>query len=147
MTLQTLSFGFGALLLLAGLLGGGIEIRELKIPRISPPIRVASMVLGVIFLGLAFIIIPEVDNGSVRMSDIDWDTDRHGRDIGGGGIPLNKEDPKLCLEKCRDTTQCMAWAYQLRNGKPYCWLKHAVPPPKKRVGFSSGTKIIIKNTQ
>ena len=80
MTLETLSFGLGALLLLTGLLGGGIEVRDLKIPKISPWVRGASFVLGAGFLGLAFNMTPgqttddAVSGRSAVMSDIDRDT-------------------------------------------------------------------------
>lgn len=74
-----------------------------------------------------------------NMSGIDWDIDRHGLDF--DGIDLPEDNPKLCLEKCRDLTLCKAWAYQLLNKKHRCWLKHEIPPPFRRTGFSSGIKM------
>ena len=57
----------------------------------------------------------DTSNGPVSMSDIDQDTDRHGMDF--AGIDLPKEDPELCKVKCREDMKCMAWAYQIRNGR------------------------------
>ena len=52
MGVDALTFALGALLLLVGILGGGFELRELKIPTVSKPVRVVSLVAGV-FLTLA----------------------------------------------------------------------------------------------
>ena len=145
MTLEILSFGLGALLLLTGLFGGGFEVRELKIPKISQSIRVVSMGLGVVFIGLALTNSSVLDklisalSPSVRMSDIARDTDRPGNDI--HGFDLREFDPERCSEACLEDKECKAWAYQIRNNKPRCWVKHTIPNPTDKVGFSSGFKI------
>lgn len=52
MTLEMASFIFGGLLILIGLLGGGFEVKELRVPTIKWPGRVISTVLGTIFIVL-----------------------------------------------------------------------------------------------
>ena len=50
MKLETISFLFGAILLLVGILGGGFEVRELKIPKVSWVPRLLSAVAGFFFV-------------------------------------------------------------------------------------------------
>lgn len=52
MELHTMSFIFGAILLVVGLWGGGIEIKELKIPRVGGMARSLSLLIGIIFIFL-----------------------------------------------------------------------------------------------
>lgn len=62
MDLHTLAFVFGALLLLIGLLGGGFEVKELKLPKVGWSIRLISITVGMFFLaiGLNVIEIPRI---------------------------------------------------------------------------------------
>lgn len=53
MSLDIMAFVLGGLLVAAGLFGGGIEIKELKLPQISGGARIASTVIGVGFVVLA----------------------------------------------------------------------------------------------
>ncbi len=53
MPLQTLAFVLGALLIAAGVFGGGLEIRELKIPQISGTARLVASAVGLAFIVLA----------------------------------------------------------------------------------------------
>jgi hypothetical protein len=55
MTPQTMSFIFGALLLAVGILGGGFEVKEIKISNVSASVRIFSALVGVVFviLGLS----------------------------------------------------------------------------------------------
>src|SRR5712691_3610825 len=53
MTLQTLAFLFGALLLLVGILGGGFEIKEIKIPHVPGRGRAVASIVGLVFIGFA----------------------------------------------------------------------------------------------
>jgi hypothetical protein len=46
MTPEIISFAFGALLILIGILGGGFEVRELKIPKVGPGVRILAAVGG-----------------------------------------------------------------------------------------------------
>jgi hypothetical protein len=54
MTLQTMSFVFGALLLAVAILGGGFEIKEIKVSNVTIGVRIISGVVGLIFIGLGF---------------------------------------------------------------------------------------------
>lgn len=54
MTIETLAFIFGALLILIGLLGGGFEAKEIRIPRVSGTGRLVFVVVGMSFVVLGF---------------------------------------------------------------------------------------------
>ncbi len=51
-TLETVSFGFGSMLLLVALVGGKIEIKELKLPEVGSFGRVFAFVLGLMFVSM-----------------------------------------------------------------------------------------------
>jgi hypothetical protein len=53
MTAEVLSFILGGLLIVTGILGGGFEVKELKIPTVRWPTRLIAIVGGVFFIGLA----------------------------------------------------------------------------------------------
>ena len=53
MSIEVISFIFGGLLVIVGLLGLGIEIRELKIPPLGQTARVLSFFGGMAFIALA----------------------------------------------------------------------------------------------
>lgn len=57
MTAQTVVFIFGGILILIGILGGGFEIKELKIPRISGGARILSLVGGVLLFGVGTVVL------------------------------------------------------------------------------------------
>jgi hypothetical protein len=50
MTTNVLVFGFGAILLLVGILGGGFELRELKVPKVSRVPRAVAGIMGFLFI-------------------------------------------------------------------------------------------------
>lgn len=50
MNLEILSFIIGGLLLLIGIVGGGIEIKELKIPKVKLFPRFSAFVIGLLFI-------------------------------------------------------------------------------------------------
>jgi hypothetical protein len=50
MTLQTMSFIFGALLLAVGILGGGFEVKEIKISNASTSVRILAGLAGLVFM-------------------------------------------------------------------------------------------------
>jgi hypothetical protein len=54
MTIELLAFIFGIVLLFIAIVGGGFELRELKVPRVGTVARIVSAVAGVIFLALGF---------------------------------------------------------------------------------------------
>ena len=54
MTIQIAAFVFGGLLLFVGMLGGGFEVKELKVPKVGIGVRVASVAVGILFVCLGF---------------------------------------------------------------------------------------------
>jgi hypothetical protein len=54
MSIELLAFFFGLLLLFVAIVGGGFEIRELKVPRVGRVARLVSAIAGVLFLMLGF---------------------------------------------------------------------------------------------
>jgi hypothetical protein len=51
--MKAISFIIGAGLVCIGILGGGLEIKELKVPSLKIPTRILSIITGVAFLGIA----------------------------------------------------------------------------------------------
>lgn len=149
MTLDTLSFLLGGVLVLSGILGGGFEVKELRIPKISGWIRLVAVVAGLAFIGLGFRAPHLLDANdelakSRTMSRMEVDIDRPGSDL-VRGIELPAADPQLCLEMCRSNRQCEAWTYvrpnTIQGPAPRCWLKHSIPPPQPAACCVSGTKL------
>lgn len=64
MSLEIVSFVFGGLLILIGLLGGGFEVRELKVPQVRLPARLISTLAGVVFVILGIGL--KGDSGAVQ---------------------------------------------------------------------------------
>jgi hypothetical protein len=58
MSIELLSFVLGGFLVAVGLLGGGIEVRELKVPSVGRITRVLSFAAGLAFVGLAVFLGP-----------------------------------------------------------------------------------------
>lgn len=54
MTLEILAFIFGALLTLIGIIGGGFEAKEIRIPKIVGIARFFSLIVGLSFIWLGF---------------------------------------------------------------------------------------------
>jgi hypothetical protein len=54
MSIELVSFVFGGLLVFVGLVGGGFEVKELKVPKVGMGVRVVAMIVGVLFVGLGF---------------------------------------------------------------------------------------------
>ena len=54
MTLQSMSFIFGAILLAVGILGGGFEIKEIKVSNVSIGVRIVAGIVGLVFIGFGF---------------------------------------------------------------------------------------------
>src|SRR4051812_31713348 len=50
MQIETLMFALGAILLLAGILGGGFELKEIKVPKVSGAARVAATIAGAVLV-------------------------------------------------------------------------------------------------
>ena len=58
MSLETMSFILGGILLASSVFGGGLEIKELRLPQIGTLARVFSAVVGVGFIVLAIYLNP-----------------------------------------------------------------------------------------
>jgi hypothetical protein len=54
MTLQTMSFIFGAILLAVAILGGGFEVKEIKVSNVSVGVRIVAGIVGLLFIVLGF---------------------------------------------------------------------------------------------
>lgn len=54
MDIQMAAFVFGCLLLFVAILGGGFEVKELKVPKVGRASRLASCVLGMLFIVIGF---------------------------------------------------------------------------------------------
>jgi hypothetical protein len=81
MTLQTMSFIFGAILLAVAILGGGFEIKEIKVSNVTPTVRVIAGIAGLVFIGLGFWTPNGMPTTQVRMSEREHDKDRLGATI------------------------------------------------------------------
>src|SRR5689334_23331138 len=53
MSVNAVILGFGAILLLIGIVGGGFEIKEFKVPKVGPAPRIISAIGGIFFVFLA----------------------------------------------------------------------------------------------
>jgi hypothetical protein len=146
MTLQTLSFIFGGLLLLVGILGGGFEVKEIKIPTVPFGGRVVAAIVGLVFIGLAFKVQGPADNHVPplvpKMSPMEFDIDRWGSDY--NHIDIARDDPTLCQDECKQDPKCKAWTYvkrAIQGPQPRCWLKDRLPPPQSNPCCVSGEKV------
>ena len=54
MTLQSMSFIFGAILLAVAILGGGFEIKEIKVSNVTVSVRIIAGIVALLLLVLAF---------------------------------------------------------------------------------------------
>jgi hypothetical protein len=54
MTPQSMSFIFGAILLAVAILGGGFEVKEIKVPNVSVGVRIIAGIVGLFFIVLGF---------------------------------------------------------------------------------------------
>jgi hypothetical protein len=52
--LHTLSFLFGALLIAVAVLGGGLEVKEIKVPKVGSVARLLSAIVGIFFVLIGF---------------------------------------------------------------------------------------------
>ena len=60
MSLEVVSFVFGGSLILTGMLGGGLQVKELNIPKIGSAVRAACMCVGFLFVIVAISISPNL---------------------------------------------------------------------------------------
>ena len=57
MTAQSIIFIFGGLLIVIGVLGGGFEIKELKVPKIAGINRALSLIGGILLVGIGITVL------------------------------------------------------------------------------------------
>jgi hypothetical protein len=68
-SLETMSFILGGILVAAALFGGGLEIKELKLPRIGTIARVLAATVGIGFIALAIYLNPKGPGASTKPVD------------------------------------------------------------------------------
>jgi hypothetical protein len=143
MNLQAMSFIFGAILLAVAILGGGFEIKEIKVSNVTIRVRIISGVVGLIFIGLGFLgsndvpVFPEP-----RMSEREHDKDRWGGDY--YGFDIKADHIEDCEDTCKNDTKCAAWTYVkpgVKRPQALCFLKNVVPVASDDACCVSGTKI------
>jgi hypothetical protein len=147
MSLQAMSFIFGALLLAVGILGGGFEVKEIKISNVSLGVRIFAGLVGLIFVGLGFwqpsILIGAMPVApTVTMSEREHDKDRYGGDY--SSFDVQTDHIELCEDACKTDTKCLAWTYvkpDVQALQARCYLKSLVPAISNNVCCVSGTKI------
>ncbi|CAK0781395.1 hypothetical protein CCP4SC76_7860010 [Gammaproteobacteria bacterium] len=141
LTPQNLSFLFGALLLLIGMIGGNFEIGGIRIPVVPTRIRVHAAMAGFTFIGFALWQPSRHDDTHTAMGSLEWDMDRLGADY--ASFPLDNI-PEHCRDACALDSKCLAWTYvkpnTIRGPKPVCYLKNAVPPPQNNGCCVSGVR-------
>jgi len=149
MTLQTMSFIFGALLLAVGILGGGFEVKEIKISNASTSVRILAGLAGLVFIGLGLglwqpsaltEVIPVAPTAT--MSEREHDRDRSGGDY--TGFDVNTDHIEDCEAACKADAKCAAWTYVkpgIQGPHARCYLKSVIPAISDNACCVSGTKI------
>ncbi len=162
MTLQTMSFIFGALLLAVGILGGGFEVKEIKVSNVTTTARIAAAVVGIIFVVLGFwqpgplalvgqtptpapsaTTTPAPANANVQMGPREEDTDRFGSDI--DRFVVSTGHTETCEERCKNDGRCLSWTYVkpgIQEARAVCYLKSIAPLTRRDACCVSGTKIV-----
>ena len=154
MTLQTMSFIFGALLLAVGILGGGFEVKEVKVSNVSTSVRIFSGLVGLVFVVLGFwqpnsLTAPDPGRSAVTaisptvtMSEREHDKNRYGGDY--ENFDITTDHIEDCEGACKAAKKCAAWTY-VKPGvlRPHavCFLKNVVPAVSDDACCVSGTKI------
>jgi len=134
MSLQAMSFIFGALLLAIGILGGGFEVKEIKVSSVSGKVRVVAAGVGALFVILGFLQPKDMTGliglvvpiGSREMSSHELNMNRYGGDYSGFDV----NDIDSCESSCQGDDRCLAWTYVnpgVQGPQAKCWLKNTVP--------------------
>ena len=155
MTLPTMSFIFGALLLAVGILGGGFEVKEVKVSNVTTSGRILAGVVGAVFIVLGFWqpslpTLSEATRSSplaaastaAKMSEREHDKNRFGGDYDSFDVRTDRIEE--CEGRCRDAERCVAWTYVnpgYSRKTAVCWLKDIVPASSDNTCCVSGTKI------
>jgi PAN domain len=153
MTLQTMSFIFGAILLAVAILGGGFEIKEIKVSKVTRAGRVSAGIVGLSFIGLGLfwpegklteVFGPDGKPPSpvVWMSEREHDKDRLGGDY--RGFDIRTDHIEDCENACKSDEKCTAWTYVkpgVQKPQARCYLKNVIPAASDNVCCVSGKKI------
>lgn len=125
MAIETMAFFLGGLFLAVGLLGGRQASRRLRVPRLSGMARVLSLVVGVLFIGLA-IYLKSLPSISEEVEDGAEETEIRRT------YPLPMQDGMrldVCMEPGKDCGEPVATAWCKSHG-----LTHATDFPQENVG-------------
>jgi len=151
MTSQTMSFIFGAILVAIGILGGGFEVKELKVPHVTLGVRIIAGIAGLIFVGLGFGFwspslqpgpTPVASTATAKMSEREHDKDRYGGDY--RYFDVNTDHIEDCEGACKADAQCLAWTYVkpgIQRPHAICCMKSVIPAISDNACCVSGTKI------
>jgi PAN domain len=145
MTLQAMSFIFGALLLAVAILGGGFEIKGIKVPNVTSSVRIIAGIVGIIFVGLSFwqpTELPETARGDVKMSQREDGKDRLGGDYSNFNVKTDHIED--CENACKGDKKCVAWTYVkpgYKGPQAECFLKNVVPAMSDNPNCVSGRKL------
>jgi hypothetical protein len=140
--LQVLFFIFGALLLVVGILGGGVEVKNLiTIPQVPWQLRTVAAITGVLSIYVAIWQPWPGGRSSTNMSEMDVDTDRYGSDFSSFTIG----GPKACEDKCMSEPKCKAWTFEKRDTNhgplPWCYLNAELAPSRPNPCCITGFKM------
>ncbi|HEU0013472.1 MAG TPA: hypothetical protein VFQ45_07295 [Longimicrobium sp.] len=80
MSLPVVSFLFGILLIATAVLGGGFEIKEIKIPKVGAVGRTAALLIGAVFVGIGL----QNPNEKVPLQGAERDTSAANHLVGPG---------------------------------------------------------------
>ena len=155
MTLQTMSFIFGALLLAVAILGGALEVKEIKVSNVTKSGRIFAGLVGLVFVALGFWqpFSSTISDGPARppstpvattvtMSEREHDKDRYGGDY--SNFDVSTDHTEDCERACKDDPKCAAWTYVkpgVQRPRAVCYLKNVIPAISDNVCCVSGTKI------
>ncbi len=89
MTIEIVVFAFGALLLFTAILGGGFELKELKVPPVGRWARLSALVSGVILilLGIGLVARPPQDEPAASTTTTTAETTVDQGNLTGTGRP------------------------------------------------------------
>lgn len=157
MTLQTMSFIFGAFLLAVGILGGGFEVKEVKVSNVTTTGRILAAFCGAAFIVLGIVLgfwqpgpttpdavaprpVPNAVS-TITMSEREHDKNRNGGDY--TSFDIRTDHVEDCEAACKADARCFAWTYVkpgILKKEAICALKNAVPAITDNPCCVSGTK-------
>jgi len=137
MSLETMSFILGGILVAAGLFGGGLEIKELKLPQIGTVPRLLAAIVGAIFIGLAVFLEPKLSTSGSTASAPD-----------AGKTTMTFQGP---MHGDMRLDSCLEWAKNCGEPAATAWCKtkgmsRALEYPQENVGEQGlGTRLLGTN--